>query len=194
MDHIVIDEAQDFGPVEFAIMMDAVHDKRQVTIVGDVAQKILIARKFIGWNKVVENLGLDDDAIIRLEVSFRCTVPIMTLAHKVAGDPKKVEGRDGSAPIWQQTENYIDLIKTAIKKELGPDLIFVVLNMSKDDQKARVFARHGDGEGGGITDMLLKIYDKYEPAKPNEENAINVSITNNMSRDDVVQKILELLP
>ena len=114
LDHIVIDEAQDFGPVEFAIMMDAVNDRRQVTIVGDVAQKILFARKFIGWNRVVENLGLDDDAIIRLEVSFRCTVPIMTLAHKVAGDPKKVEGRDGLAPIWQQTENYIDLIETLV--------------------------------------------------------------------------------
>lgn len=114
LDHIVIDEAQDFGPVEFAIMMDAVNDKRQVTIVGDVAQKILLARKFIGWNKVVENLGLDEDSIIQLEVSFRCTVPIMTLAHKVAGDPKKVEGRPGSAPVWQQAENYIDLIETLV--------------------------------------------------------------------------------
>ncbi|MZG54661.1 MAG: AAA family ATPase [Nitrospinae bacterium] len=112
MDHIVIDEAQDFGPVEFAIMMDAVNDKRQVTIVGDVAQKILFARKFIGWNKVVETLGLDEDAIIQLEVSFRCTVPIMTLAHKVAGEPKKVEGRAGSTPKWQRAENYIDLIET----------------------------------------------------------------------------------
>ena len=87
LDHLVIDEAQDFGPVEFAIMMSAVSDKRQITIVGDVAQKILSARKFIGWNNVVSNLGMEEDSIIRLEVSFRCTVPIMTLAHKVAGDP-----------------------------------------------------------------------------------------------------------
>ena len=112
MDHIVIDEAQDFGPVEFSIMMDAVDDKRQVTIVGDVAQKILFARKFIGWNKVVETLGLDEDAIIQLEVSFRCTVPIMALAHRVVGDPKKVEGRVGPDPLWQRAENYIDLIET----------------------------------------------------------------------------------
>jgi DNA helicase II / ATP-dependent DNA helicase PcrA len=109
MDHIVIDEAQDFGPVEFAIMMDAVENKHQITIVGDVAQKILSARKFIGWNKVVEYLGLDDDAIIQLEVSFRCTVPIMTLAHKVAGDPKTVEGRAGSAPEWKKVDNFVDL-------------------------------------------------------------------------------------
>jgi DNA helicase II / ATP-dependent DNA helicase PcrA len=111
LDHIVIDEAQDFGPVEFAIMMDAVADKHQITIVGDVAQKILLARKFIGWNKVVDYLGLDEDAIIQLEVSFRCTVPIMTLAHKVAGDPKKVEGRAGSAPEWKKVDNYVDLVE-----------------------------------------------------------------------------------
>ena len=45
LDHIVIDEAQDFGPVEFAIMLDAVDDRRQVTIVGDVAQKNTYCKK-----------------------------------------------------------------------------------------------------------------------------------------------------
>jgi DNA helicase IV len=114
LDHLVIDEVQDFGPVEFAIMMSAVSDKRQITIVGDVAQKILSARKFIGWNKVVENLGMEDDSIIRLEVSFRCTVPIMTLAHKVAGDPKKVEGRAGSDPEWYKAEDKDSLLEKLV--------------------------------------------------------------------------------
>ena len=111
LDHLVIDEAQDFGPVEFAIMMSAVSDKRQITIVGDVAQKILSARKFIGWNNVVSNLGMEEDSIIRLEVSFRCTVPIMTLAHKVAGDPKKVEGRAGSDLDWYKAEDRESLLE-----------------------------------------------------------------------------------
>jgi|FLOH01.1.fsa_nt_gi DNA helicase II / ATP-dependent DNA helicase PcrA len=115
LDHLVIDEAQDFGPVEFAIMMSAVHDKRQITIVGDVAQKILLARKFIGWNKVVENLGMEEDSIIRLEVSFRCTVPIMTLAHKVAGDPKKVEGRAGSDPEWHKADDRESMLEHLVE-------------------------------------------------------------------------------
>ncbi len=114
LDHLVIDEAQDFGPVEFAIMMSAVSDKRQITIVGDVAQKILSARKFIGWNKVVENLGMEEDSIIRLEVSFRCTAPIMTLAHKVAGDPKKVEGRAGPDPEWHKAEDRESLLRKLV--------------------------------------------------------------------------------
>ncbi|MCH8157781.1 MAG: UvrD-helicase domain-containing protein, partial [Nitrospinae bacterium] len=53
LDHLVIDEAQDFGPVEFAIMVDAVQDKRHLTIVGDVSQKILFSRKFIGWDNIL---------------------------------------------------------------------------------------------------------------------------------------------
>ena len=114
LDHLVIDEAQDFGPVEFAIMMSSVSDKRQITIVGDVAQKILSARKFIGWNKVVSNLGMEEDSIIRLEVSFRCTVPIMTLAHKVAGDPKKVEGRAGSDPEWFKADDKESLLENLV--------------------------------------------------------------------------------
>ena len=114
LDHLVVDEAQDFGPVEFAIMMSAVRDKRQMTIVGDVAQKILLARKFIGWNKVVSNLGMEDDSIIRLEVSFRCTVPIMTLAHKVAGEPRKVEGRTGSEPKWHKAEDREGMLENLV--------------------------------------------------------------------------------
>ena len=115
LDHLVIDEAQDFGPVEFAIMMSAVQDKRQITIVGDVAQKILLARKFIGWSRVVENLGMEEDSIIRLEVSFRCTVPIMTLAHKVAGDPKKVEGRAGPEPEWYKAGDRESMLEHLVE-------------------------------------------------------------------------------
>lgn len=115
LDHLVIDEAQDFGPVEFAIMTSAVRDKRQMTIVGDVAQKILLARKFIGWNNVVENLGMEEGSIIRLEVSFRCTVPIMTLAHKVAGDPKKVEGRTGADPEWHKADDRESMLEHLVE-------------------------------------------------------------------------------
>jgi DNA helicase II / ATP-dependent DNA helicase PcrA len=115
LDHLVVDEAQDFGPVEFAIMTSAVTDKSQMTIVGDVAQKILLARKFIGWSKVVENLGMEEDSIIRLEVSFRCTVPIMTLAYKVAGDPKKVEGRAGSDPEWKKSGDRESMLEHLVE-------------------------------------------------------------------------------
>ena len=79
-----------------------------------------------------------------------------------------------------------------IKSELGPELIFCVLNMTKEDQMARIKARHGDEESS-VNEMLLNAYDLYEPATKEERNAIDVRITPKMSPDDVVDSIVELL-
>jgi len=112
LDHLVIDEAQDFGPVEFAIMVQSVRDRRNLTIVGDVSQKILFARRFIGWEKIIDSLNLEESDLIRLEVSFRCTAQIMTLASRVAGDNKIMEGREGSKPVFQIVNDKDDLLET----------------------------------------------------------------------------------
>jgi len=113
LDHLVIDEAQDFGPVEFAIMMDAVGDKRNLTIVGDVSQKILFSRKFIGWDNILNNLEIKKDALIQLEVSFRCTVPIMNLARKIEGRRDSVPfGRPGNPVTWHRAVDQNDFLET----------------------------------------------------------------------------------
>ncbi len=112
LDHLVIDEVQDFGPVEFSVMKHAVHDPRHLTIVGDVSQKILFSRKFIGWDRIVQHLKMDASDLIQLQVSFRCTVPIMELAHRVAGTGGPVEGRQGPPPKWQRAEDRNGVLET----------------------------------------------------------------------------------
>jgi len=113
LDHLVIDEAQDFGPVEFSIMMNSVGDKRDLTIVGDVSQKILFSRKFIGWENILENLKIKKDTLIKLEVSFRCTVPIMNLARKIEGNKDPIPfGRPGSPIAWHRAVNDNDFLET----------------------------------------------------------------------------------
>jgi len=83
-------------------------------------------------------------------------------------------------------------IRDHIRAGLGPDLIFVVLNMTHEDQLKRVKARHGDtGVGARFVELATKSYTIYEPADDDEENAINVMITKDMSREDVVEKILK---
>jgi len=132
LDHLVIDEAQDFGPVEFAIMMNAVKDKHNLTIVGDVSQKILFSRRFIGWDKIIDNLNLDESDLIRLEVSFRCTAQIMTLGSRVAGNPQKIEGRQGPPPVFQNVGNKDDLLESItnwvqVSQSSGPDKLIALI-------------------------------------------------------------------
>ena len=59
--------------------------------------------------------------------------------------------------------------------------------------KSRLEGRHGeDGPGADFTDLLVKMYALYEPAGDDEANAYNVTITEDMSPDDVIGKVLEI--
>ena len=77
-------------------------------------------------------------------------------------------------------------LRDHIRAEVGSDIIFVVLNMEKEDQMARIKERQGFGES--LIEMFVKAYDVYEPAKDDEPNTIDVLVSKDMSRDDVVEK------
>ena len=82
-------------------------------------------------------------------------------------------------------------LRDHIRTRLGDNLIFVVLDMSKEDQLSRIKSRHGNSEKA--VGFLSKCYDYFEVAGEDEPRAINVVITKDMTRDDVVEKILLLV-
>lgn len=86
-DHIVIDEAQDFGLVEIRALLNAVDRHRTVTIVGDIAQKIVMGRNFSSWEEMLGDAGFEQTSPIRLTVSHRSTQEIMELAMRLRQDP-----------------------------------------------------------------------------------------------------------
>lgn len=96
-DHLVIDEAQDFGAVEMQALLHSVRDRASVTIVGDVNQKIVPQADFVGWDGVARALGVDGAEVTRLEVAHRSTAPIMALADGIVGDVT-TGGRPGPRP------------------------------------------------------------------------------------------------
>ena len=63
--------------------------------------------------------------------------------------------------------------------------------MSKDNQLKRLKARHGNDDTA--LQRLTKCYDVFEPADEDEPNTISLVINENMSRDDVVEKVLKLV-
>ena len=85
-EHLLIDEAQDFGAVELSAILASVRSRAGVTIVGDSNQKILPEADFIGWDALAAELGAGGIAVARLEVPHRSTGPIMRLADQLVGD------------------------------------------------------------------------------------------------------------
>ena len=80
-----------------------------------------------------------------------------------------------------------------IRKIIGPDLIFMVMNLTKECHNKRLANRYGSNSktGAKFADGMKKFYDLYEPAGDDEENAFNIGITEDMSIEDVVEAVLK---
>ena len=106
-DHLMIDEAQDFGAVELDVLLSVVRARSGVTVVGDINQKIVPSAQFMGWDALAKQLGLDPSlgqaAVARLEVAHRSTAPIMAVANTLTGDAQTF-GRPGSTPRFLRFE------------------------------------------------------------------------------------------
>ncbi len=99
-DHIMIDEVQDFSPLELMVLMGT-SKGGSITLAGDPAQKIT-ENDFSNWSEVLDMLGRSHVQVNPLKVSYRSTKQIMELAQWVLGPlaegEKLTAARDG-APV-----------------------------------------------------------------------------------------------
>jgi DNA helicase II / ATP-dependent DNA helicase PcrA len=84
-EHVLVDEAQDYSPVELAVLLGTVSSGRSVTLAGDTAQRVLLDNGFSDWNTVLGDLGLSHVEIEPLRLSYRSTQEIIDLSHAVLG-------------------------------------------------------------------------------------------------------------
>ncbi|MBN2498170.1 MAG: AAA family ATPase [Deltaproteobacteria bacterium] len=82
-DHLVVDEVQDFSPLELRVLLETVRGS-SVTLAGDPAQR-LSDSDFGDPAAVLESIGVRGARIASLQVSYRSTRQIMTLADEVLG-------------------------------------------------------------------------------------------------------------
>ncbi|AKT36832.1 ATP-binding domain-containing protein [Chondromyces crocatus] len=82
--HLVLDEAQEFAPIELRVLGRALAGG-SATVAGDAAQRIDQTSHFASWDAVVGALGIDATPT-HLETSYRCPRPIVEVSHAVLGE------------------------------------------------------------------------------------------------------------
>jgi len=130
---------------------------------------------------VIDFMGMIDGK----EYNFEKLCQFYSAMSKDIDTEQKRIGGDWAVAHAVPTRKFRD----HIRKQLGSNLIFVVLHMSKEDQVERIKGRHGDD--AMFVDMLTKSYDVFEPAEDDEPNTISIQVTKEMTRDDVADKILQ---
>ena len=80
-------------------------------------------------------------------------------------------------------------LRDHIKHQCGSHMYFIVLGMTNEDQRQRIVNRHRNNP------YFIKILSErngvFEKAGEDEDRAINILVTNNMTRDDVLQKVMK---
>jgi DNA helicase-2/ATP-dependent DNA helicase PcrA len=101
--HIVVDEVQDFSPLEVRILIDCLDEHRSLTLAGDTQQHVLQEAGFTSWSDFFRYLGLAGTEISTLRVSYRSTHEIVAFAQAVLGDLREddtpPETRRGGPPV-----------------------------------------------------------------------------------------------
>ena len=91
--HLMLDEAQDFGALEFQLLVSLTPANRiSVTLAGDLDQRIMLGRKNESWEESLGHLTLPDGskpdvtALEPLKIGYRSTNEIMVAAKNVIGE------------------------------------------------------------------------------------------------------------
>ncbi len=118
-DHLVVDEAQDFGAVELNVLFAAVRTRAGVTIVGDTNQKIIADADFVGWDALARELGVEGASVAELQVGHRSTAAVMRLADSLV-EMASSGGRPGPRPTLTivspaaRLSRVADLVRVAV--------------------------------------------------------------------------------
>jgi DNA helicase-2/ATP-dependent DNA helicase PcrA len=84
--HLVLDEVQDFSPIEVRVLLGACGARRSVTLAGDTQQHITQHAGFSSWQGFLDRIGVESTALNTLQVSYRSTHPITRFAISVLGE------------------------------------------------------------------------------------------------------------
>jgi len=99
IEHLMVDEVQDFSPIELAVLLETTTRQRSVTLAGDVSQAIAPEHGFTNWSDLLDDLGIPHERVEPLRVSYRSTREIVDAAEHVlgplVGDIRPVAPRTG---------------------------------------------------------------------------------------------------
>jgi DNA helicase-2/ATP-dependent DNA helicase PcrA len=83
--HLMVDEVQDFAPIELAVLLASVSERASVTLAGDTNQGIAPEHGFTSWTDMLGRLGLAHESVAPLRISYRSTRQIVDCALHVLG-------------------------------------------------------------------------------------------------------------
>lgn len=145
--HVMVDEVQDFSPMEVAVLLGACDTKKCITLAGDTQQHILEQGGSEAWGSLLDSLGIENTSLSTLKVSYRSTRQITTFARGILGRLAEDEGapltmREG-APVelfpFPEHGACVDFLGTALRDLLRAEPLASVAVVTPDEATSRMY-------------------------------------------------------
>ena len=145
-EHMMVDEVQDFSPLELAVLLDTTSAHRSVTLAGDTAQAIAPEHGFSNWAELLDFLAISHERVEPLRVSYRSTREIVDVAEHVLGplmgDVRPVAPRSG-APVesfaFASAGEAAEFLSHALKELVRLEPEASVALLARHPEQARVY-------------------------------------------------------
>ncbi len=105
--HAVIDEVQDFSPLEVQVLLGCMERGSGITMAGDTQQHVMQNSGFTSWQEFFEHLGVEGTEVATLQISYRSSQEIVHFADSVLGDLREEE----QAPISTRSGPPVELFR-----------------------------------------------------------------------------------
>lgn len=105
--HIVIDEVQDFSPLEVRVLFDCLDEHRSMTLAGDTQQHIMQDAGFTSWDEFFRHLGISGTTAETLRVSYRSSREIVNFAQSVLGGLRE----DDTPPVTTRSGPPVEFFR-----------------------------------------------------------------------------------
>ena len=132
--HAVIDEVQDFSPLEVQVLLGCMRPGCGLTLAGDTQQQVMQHSGFTSWQDFFDHLGVLGTEIETLQVSYRSTQQIVSFAHSVLGELRE----EDSVPITTRAGPPVELFTFADPGSCVAFLADVLHDLAQNERQASV--------------------------------------------------------
>lgn len=140
---VVIDEAQDYYPLQYRIF-GLIFPAAKFTVLGDINQTLAKPETVTLYDQIQQILHKKNSALITLDKSFRCTSQILQFGLQFISSRPQIQSfnRDGDTPVFQcfaQHDTLLDAIAQEARRCLDAGLRTVCLLCKTEKNAAALY-------------------------------------------------------
>jgi DNA helicase-2/ATP-dependent DNA helicase PcrA len=132
--HVVVDEVQDFSPLEVQVLQGCLEPGGGITLAGDTQQQVMQHSGFTSWSELFDHLGVAGTEVETLRISYRSSEEIVRFADSVLGSLLE----ESQAPITTRRGPPVELFTFVDRGACVAFLADVLRDLAQHERNASV--------------------------------------------------------